>query len=437
MFVRLLVSAILCCTSVAIAQEPDVDEVPRPEFGGLNQKQIAKRIFSTERDMVRKLGSVRFVTEAYMQSLGHRQAKGRDLALDEKSEGVIDDAYILARVEFGKAYGDSPVERVLIGERPWRSRLMLTNSGRSEHLVPEGFLAMFFVDLYGFDADRYSLIYKARENLVNTECLLFSVAPVSERDSGRFRGEIWIDSSSYAIVRAKGVFTGPYDEHWYTGPRHYYHFDSWREKDANGWWLPSTTYFDERRTFRNDANLEFHFRGYALLWRQQKDSPDALQSSKSGNDGGGNTSALESRSTSISQDSVVAGLDADGLLGAPGEEEQRLDRIVHQIAPISGLGPHKIACRVLLTTPAEMFTVGNAIVVSRGLLNIVPDDSVLAFMLARQVAHIVLGHTGTVAQPFPKSVFDLEGKKGFTVLQAWGFVGPQTRRSQPIQRRLS
>jgi hypothetical protein len=134
-------------------------------------------------------------------------------------------------------YSDTPIERVLIGERPWRSRVVLTNFA-SGHLFPEGFLAIFFADLYGFDADRYSLLDKGRENLVNTDCLAFSVAPISERDSWRFLGEIWVDSSSYGIVRLKRTFTGPYDQHWYRGLTHYYHFDSWREKAASGRLVP-------------------------------------------------------------------------------------------------------------------------------------------------------------------------------------------------------
>lgn len=95
------------------------------------------------------------------------------MALDEQSEGVIDDAYILARVEFGTVYGDSPVETVSIGERPWRSRYVLTNRDAREQLFPEGFLATFFPDLYDFDADMYSLIYKENEALLKTNCLVF------------------------------------------------------------------------------------------------------------------------------------------------------------------------------------------------------------------------------------------------------------------------
>ncbi len=393
--------AILCCGSIAISQEIDVDELPRPEFRGLTQKQVSRLVFSNEQAMITRLASSHLVTEAYVQSLGHEQSKGIDRTLDEGSDSVIDDLYFLARVDLGR---ESPVERLLIGGTPWRERYIQTNTGALEQIFPVGTFLMLFVDLNSFDADRYSLAYKGKETLINTECLVFSVAPIKERDSGRFRGQIWVDSSSLSIVRIKGVFTGPY-ERWYEGlkgPERYFHFDSWRERIGNVW-LPSATYFDERRAFRSDGNLEFHYRGYALLWHQPAEPADVPESSK----------RTVAENTSASPITLVTRLEADGLLAAPGSEEQRLDRIVRQITPASGTGTHQIDCRVLVTTPAEVFSAGDVIVVSRGLLNIVPDDSVLAVLLARQLAHIVLGHTGGVAQTFSKSLFDLRGKKDF------------------------
>jgi hypothetical protein len=404
MLFRLVVAGILCCGSIASAQEPDIDELRRSEFGGMTQKQISKRIFSKEQDMISRLAAIPFVTETYMQSLGHRKRKGLDMAFDEESDNVIDDLYFLDRVDFGRVYRDAPTERVLVGEHPWRRRYIQKNTGAREHIFPAGFLSMLFVDLYGFDADRYSLEYKGRENLVNTDCLVFSVAPRRERDSGRFRGEIWIDSSSYGIVRAKGVFTGPY-ERWYRGSAKYFHFDSWRENVGGGWWLPSVTYFDERRTFRTDGNLDFHYRGYGVLWRQHDERSSLSPASKTEHA----ASTVDDLSSPPSQNGPVARLEADGLLAVSGPEEQRLNQLVLQIAPIR---LHKIECRVLLTTPLEMFAVGNVIVVSRGLLNVIPDDSVLAVMLARQVAHIVLGHT-LVADSFPYSLFDRQENADF------------------------
>ena len=72
--------------------------------------------------MISRLAAIPFVTETYMQSLGHRQGKGLDMALDERSDSVIDDLYFLDRVDFGREYGDTPIERVLLGEHPWTRR---------------------------------------------------------------------------------------------------------------------------------------------------------------------------------------------------------------------------------------------------------------------------------------------------------------------------
>jgi hypothetical protein len=47
---------------------------------------------------------------------------------------------------------------------------------------------------------------------------------------------------------------------------------------------------------------------------------------------------------------------------------------------------------LLLTTRLEAFTVGNTIVVSRGLIDVLPSESAVALVLAHQIAHNVLGH---------------------------------------------
>jgi hypothetical protein len=51
-----------------------------------------------------------------------------------------------------------------------------------------------------------------------------------------------------------------------------------------------------------------------------------------------------------------------------------------------------VRTRVLLTTPLESFTVGHTVVVSRGLLDVLPDESSLAMVLAHELGHIALGH---------------------------------------------
>ena len=47
---------------------------------------------------------------------------------------------------------------------------------------------------------------------------------------------------------------------------------------------------------------------------------------------------------------------------------------------------------MLLTSPLETFSVGNTIVISRGLIDVLPDEASLAMVLSHELAHIVLGH---------------------------------------------
>jgi len=51
-----------------------------------------------------------------------------------------------------------------------------------------------------------------------------------------------------------------------------------------------------------------------------------------------------------------------------------------------------VHCRVLLTTPLESFTVGRTIVVSRGLIDVLPDEASLAVILAHELGHVMSGH---------------------------------------------
>ena len=56
----------------------------------------------------------------------------------------------------------------------------------------------------------------------------------------------------------------------------------------------------------------------------------------------------------------------------------------------NGLDVAGVRCRVLLTTPLESFVIGRTIVLSRGLLDVLPDEAALAAVVAHELAHIVL-----------------------------------------------
>ena len=51
-----------------------------------------------------------------------------------------------------------------------------------------------------------------------------------------------------------------------------------------------------------------------------------------------------------------------------------------------------VRCRLLLTTPLETFTIAHTIAISRGLVDVLPDEASLALVLATELSHIALGH---------------------------------------------
>jgi hypothetical protein len=46
----------------------------------------------------------------------------------------------------------------------------------------------------------------------------------------------------------------------------------------------------------------------------------------------------------------------------------------------------------MLTTPIETFSIGHTIVISRGLIDVLPDEASLAMVIADELSHIALGH---------------------------------------------
>ncbi len=70
-----------------------------------------------------------------------------------------------------------------------------------------------------------------------------------------------------------------------------------------------------------------------------------------------------------------------------------LNTVVQNIEVTNNIDPEPaIRCRVLLTQPMESFTVGSTIVLSRGLLDVLPDEAALAAFLAHEMGHILSSH---------------------------------------------
>jgi hypothetical protein len=90
---------------------------------------------------------------------------------------------------------------------------------------------------------------------------------------------------------------------------------------------------------------------------------------------------------------VLDRLQQIGLLAPEGEIDKVLQTVVNNVMVTNNLDIQpEIRCRVLMTTPLESFTIGHTIVVSRGMIDVLPDEASLAMILTHELAHIVLGH---------------------------------------------
>jgi len=90
---------------------------------------------------------------------------------------------------------------------------------------------------------------------------------------------------------------------------------------------------------------------------------------------------------------VIRRLEKSSLVAPVGDVDAVLDTVVSNLEVTNGLDiDPPVRCRVLLTTPLESFTVGHTIVVSRGLIDVLPDEASLAMVLAHELGHILLGH---------------------------------------------
>ena len=86
-------------------------------------------------------------------------------------------------------------------------------------------------------------------------------------------------------------------------------------------------------------------------------------------------------------------LTRSGLLAPEGDVDKILQTVVNNLEVTNNIDlPRPVRTRVLLTAPLETFSVGNTIVISRGLIDVLPDEASLAAVLSHELAHIVLGH---------------------------------------------
>src|SRR6266478_6343045 len=252
----------------------------------------------------------------------------------------------------------------------------------------------------GFDRQHYSFAYVQREFLGEVRCLVFDVDPLVKGQKGRFVGRIWVEDQDYHVVRFNGTYNGS------SRTSYYFNFDSWRQNVGKNQWLPTFVYSEEGRGQNSSTKniVPQAFRSQTRLWgyalgrtqEEQELSKVLVETTvKDQTDGANDYSPLQAeRSWSrLAENNVAVSLERIGLMAPHGDVDKVLETVVNNLEVTNNLDIEpEVRCRVLMTSTLESFTMGHTIVVSRGLIDVLPDEASLAAILANELGHVVLGH---------------------------------------------
>jgi len=178
--------------------------------------------------------------------------------------------------------------------------------------------------------------------------------------------------------------------------------DSWRLNLIPGYWVPAFIYSEEG-DFSAGVKNKLAFKAQTRIWGydlKKGGKDDELTNIRV--DSVQDTSATAQDASPLqaervwqqqAEDNVVERLTAAGLLAPEGDVDRILQTVVNNLEVTNNIDlPRPVRTRVLLTSPLETFSVGNTIVISRGLVDVLPDEASLAAVLSHELAHIVLGH---------------------------------------------
>jgi hypothetical protein len=322
----------------------------------------------------------------------------------------VADTYTLSRVDFGKAFFDKTYEpRAAAPKHGFFKGSLSSITGLTKLLGLEkftysqtGFMQMMFLDPTGFDQQHYVFSFVRREFLGSVRTWVFDVHPKPEtKGMGRFYGRIWVEDQDGNVVRFNGTYTGPTTA---DSSRYYFHFDSWRMNVQPDVWLPVAVYVEETQRTEGTKSVglkaQTHFWGYGLKLPTHDSEnvsvkvDDAEDKSEDAQDVG----PLQASRMWVTQaeNNVIDRLVEAGLvapLNQSGYETKVLDQIVVNLVVPNNLAfTDQIHTRVLLTDTIEATTVGNTILISKGLIDTLPSEEAIASVVSMELAHIALGH---------------------------------------------
>jgi hypothetical protein len=350
--------------------------------------QVVNRVIMREKDLIKFLSLRTPIVETYLQNLTQDPQLGPIPQDDHYFLGRMDLSDSIDRSDYLQDKGkDEGMEKRLLGG--------LTKKFKFQY-QPLGFSWMIFADRNDFDRQHYDFHYARREFLGDVRCLVFDLTPKKDAGRGRFLGRIWVEDQEFSIVRLNGTYARP------SRNSYYFHMDSWRLNLVPGYWVPSYIYSEEG-DFTAGAKNKIAFKAQTRMWGYnlktgtpndeltnirvdsvKDDTPTAQDATPL---------AAEREWQQQAEDNVIERLERSGLVAPEGDVDKILQTVVNNLEITNNIElPRPVRTRVLTTSPLETFSVGNTIVVSRGLIDVLPDEGSLAMVLSHELAHIVLGH---------------------------------------------
>jgi hypothetical protein len=388
-----------------------------PQATAKTMDEVVDRIITNENRLNNQITKYRPLVETYIQNLKPDKDLGYTPAGDK---------YFLGRAQFTKG-----VELVSLSETGGKGKKVFTGIGNffsfAMQYLPDGFLQMIFIDTNGFDKQHYKFDYVRREFLGEVRCLVFDVTPREKAGKGRFLGRIWVEDQDYHVVRFNGAYGGGGHSSWY------FHFDSWRTNVQPNLWLPSFVYSEERELHyalakKLDFKAQTRLWGYNLGGSAQEQELTKILVETPVQDDTKNANDLSPVQAQRSwdrqaEDNVIDRLQRIGLIAPKGEVDKVCETVVNNLEVTNNLDiDPDVRCRVMMTSTLESFTVGHTIVLSRGLIDVLPDEASLATMIAHELGHIVLGHRLDSSYAFFDQLLGVQDKDTF---RHFGFARTQ------------
>jgi len=348
--------------------------------------QVVNLFIERERGLIKALANRTPVVETYLQNLTADPQLGPIPSEDHYFLGRLDMGETVDRKDYLKEEQKSMQSRLLGGfQKLYKVQYQ-----------PMGFSWMVYADRTDFDREHYDFRYVRREFLGDVRCLVFDVTPKPKSGRGRFLGRLWVEDQGYNIVRLNGTY--------YPAPRnsYFFHMDSWRLNLIPGYWVPAFIYSEEG-DFSAGVKNKLAFKAQTRIWGydlKKGGKDDELTNIRVDSVQDSSTTAQDASPLQAervwqqqAEDNVVERLTAAGLLAPEGDVDHILQTVVNNLEVTNNIDlPRPVRTRVLLTSPLETFSVGNTIVISRGLVDVLPDEASLAAVLSHELAHIVLGH---------------------------------------------